>query len=589
MINPQIHVLDDGQLFPFLSSTTLHPEWPVAALDHVSRDVSQEVQEALLALQDHATSIKLGQKLLCETTPDIAELALRASIKGEFVGFRTARSYFEVRTEQEAAGFLMVDEKQKPHCIRSETLYEDIRCPEGQYEVTKEEFENSCELKGIECKPGYQCFCQPCIEAFEVAVFQTKNDNMATKETSNEDGCDKMSLCGITEQTKEIHFEIIDNRKRESPVVQVDMHLDHETISLDVKPHPTIQYRYQFSWKHDQTQIGIMNVFFDGEQTPQSPVRVQVLQRQCELDYPGEKRSATENGGCACADGSMEIRGKCIESTITAVVISVLAVLLVSILGMFYVRYRTHKNDEMWQVNIEELTFDDPPEVIGQGSFGVVLLAQYRGTNVALKRALKVGSKGSKQGSKRRSRSLRGTSKMSSEHSRTSSGRNNADSIGMTTVSSNNSRQESDPETGEVRSDEVSAASEEISSAKGTQSFGRSNHSSYNQNSLGFLAEDFGRPSKLAWLFPWKKKGSYHNRFKEAILGSSGGGGSVSLGKSWHAMLCPWFSPQVRAEEAFMQEMRVLSRLRHPCITTVLGAVISRSHDPMLVSKSIKL
>lgn len=43
------------------------------------------------------------------------------------------------------------------------------------------------------------------------------------------------------------------------------------------------------------------------------------------------------------------------------------------------------------------------------------------------------------------------------------------------------------------------------------------------------------------------------------------------MGKTWHAMLCPWFNAQVRAQEEFMMEMRVLSRLRHPCVTTVLG------------------
>ena len=33
----------------------------------------------------------------------------------------------------------------------------------------------------------------------------------------------------------------------------------------------------------------------------------------------------------------------------------------------------------------------------------------------------------------------------------------------------------------------------------------------------------------------------------------------------------------------FKDEMRLLSRLRHPCITTVMGAVISHHSDPMLV------
>jgi len=412
-----------------------------------------------------------------------------------------------------------------------------------------------------------------------VAVFQVAEDRLLQNHTSKEDGCDKMSLCGVIEQTKKIHFEIVDNRKRENPLVQVDMHLDFKTIQMEVVPHPKIPYTYEFSWTNQYTQIGIMNVFFDGEQTPQSPVRVQVVERDCSIDFPGQNRDATGSGTCACAQGSMEIRGKCVESTIMAVVISLAAVILVSLLGICYVRYRNHKNDEMWQVNIEELTFDDPVEVIGQGSFGVVLLAQYRGTKVALKRAIKAGAKGSKRGSA--SKKKMGSKATSSEHSKTSStGKNNGDSMGMTTIDSGESPHESDPEAGECASDEESCNS---GSAPVYQSGGRSGNSSYNPNSLGFLAQDFGPRGKWGWLFPWMKRDSYHYRFKEAILGSSGGGSS--MGRTWHATLCPWFSAQVRAEEAFMQEMRVLSRLRHPCITTVLGAVVSRTHDPMLVSK----
>ena len=91
VINPQIHVLDDGQLFPFVSSTTLHPEWPTAALDHVNRDVSEEVQEALLALRDHAASLKIGRNIRCDTTPELAELAHAAAESGIYTGYRTAR------------------------------------------------------------------------------------------------------------------------------------------------------------------------------------------------------------------------------------------------------------------------------------------------------------------------------------------------------------------------------------------------------------------------------------------------------------------------------------------------------------------
>jgi len=39
--------------------------------------------------------------------------------------------------------------------------------------------------------------------------------------------------------------------------------------------------------------------------------------------------------------------------------------------------------------------------------------------------------------------------------------------------------------------------------------------------------------------------------------------------------------PNLRAD--FVMEMRQLSKLRHPCITTVMGAVISKTEEPLLV------
>ena len=65
-----------------------------------------------------------------------------------------------------------------------------------------------------------------------------------------------------------------------------------------------------------------------------------------------------------------------------------------------------------------------------------------------------------------------------------------------------------------------------------------------------------------------------------AILGASSS--SIS-DKSMTARVGPCFSQEARKEEEFIAEMCVLSRLRHPCITTVMGAVVSYSHDPMLV------
>lgn len=53
------------------------------------------------------------------------------------------------------------------------------------------------------------------------------------------------------------------------------------------------------------------------------------------------------------------------------------------------------KADNIWRVQLADLVFGNPPEVIGQGSFGQVLRAEYRGTQVAVKRIMSSASKSS--------------------------------------------------------------------------------------------------------------------------------------------------------------------------------------------------
>ena len=95
---------------------------------------------------------------------------------------------------------------------------------------------------------------------------------------------------------------------------------------------------------------------------------------------PGQRRVASEYGACICSEESVEINGRCVEKYIFAIVGSVVALAILSIAGYFYVRHKNHKADEIWQVNIDDLQFDDPAEIIGQGSYGVVLLADVRFT-----------------------------------------------------------------------------------------------------------------------------------------------------------------------------------------------------------------
>ena len=144
-------------------------------------------------------------------------------------------------------------------CIKGETLYHDINCPPEHYKLTEEEFEESCQLAGIPCKEGYTCYCKPCIKAYEVDVFQFDpedegtNTTTAIAELAKELACEKMSLCGNIEQTKDIHLRIVDNRKRENPDIRVVMHLETRSVNLEPIPVPGTNNQYEIVWSSHRT------------------------------------------------------------------------------------------------------------------------------------------------------------------------------------------------------------------------------------------------------------------------------------------------------------------------------------------------
>jgi hypothetical protein len=157
ILEPKIHILEDGELFPFLHSTEIFPEWPVAALPGVPGDVQGHVQDALL---QYGELVELGEKIdTCRTTgnetwcnsvnlqdmfpntPCLAtyDLVMKAhkalSLIG-IAGFRTPLSYFALRTMQQAAGFLVQGEDNAWQCTTPSNLYEGITCPTGYFKVS---------------------------------------------------------------------------------------------------------------------------------------------------------------------------------------------------------------------------------------------------------------------------------------------------------------------------------------------------------------------------------------------------------------------------------------------------------------------
>lgn len=79
------------------------------------------------------------------------------------------------------------------------------------------------------------------------------------------------------------------------------------------------------------------------------------------------------------------------SNNIIILVTVLVPVCFVILAGVFIWVYKDRKRrheDAIWKINKAELKFDDPPEVAGRGTFGLVVKAEYRGTIVAVKRVI---------------------------------------------------------------------------------------------------------------------------------------------------------------------------------------------------------
>jgi hypothetical protein len=171
------------------------------------------------------------------------------------------------------------------HCQRASSLYKSITCPEGHYKVPEQEFQKDRENAGTPCPEGYTCYCKPSIKAFEVSVFPSNSDTLATSKFNRDTGCAKMGMCGRAEQRKDILYRVFDNRKRDNANITALMLFGDEEWDLPITQ--VEPFLYEFGFRHDERGVAILAAFFDGVQIPESPVRVEVAPRDCDADFPG--------------------------------------------------------------------------------------------------------------------------------------------------------------------------------------------------------------------------------------------------------------------------------------------------------------
>ena len=672
IIEPQPDLEIDGDPFPFESSTALYSEWNVASLSHVLDAVSQEVQTSLLALNSHAavgaqlqacytasnctdSSLSTDCRDLCletvdpeayrrcDTSPRIALLAHEAKSNGKYTAWRSTLSYMELRNMQEETGFISKDpETGITRCVRSKEIYDAIVCPPSHFRRSEQEVAKACAVAGLECDEGFQCLCSPCVKAFDVDIFPSTTSTF----TRDLRGCSKFAVCGTVEQGESISFDAIDNKKRDGFTITVNVLEGNNELIVQAQQ-GAVPYEHTFSFdaKNHRAGVVILEILANDEQIPESPLRIQIIERDCLSETGDEQTEPDELGNCVCLSGSVEVGGNCIlQSVLLPSILVPLAVILA--IGMFwYVDRKRRQADTVWSVSKEELQFDEPPEILGRGTFGLVLLAEYRGTLVAVKRVIppKVGREDSQTLVTRNV--IFGVASVEDNLLRNSNGDREAtpaagvDAMESGTVprQSRNgsyfdfayedeaphsrkrrySAQRSSEDSCSLSPEDLAvingAAGEECDGPGSRNSIGHQHslgsntadgeNTNWRRVSFGNIPESEGEYSTtlssrlVKRLSAARSEDTWANLGKEdvgthsgVILNGFASGSTLSMGSQSgrhgifkNSVGSSDNSSYSKLKADFIIEMRHLAKLRHPCITTVMGAVISRREEPMLV------
>ena len=75
-------------------------------------------------------------------------------------------------------------------------------------------------------------------------------------------------------------------------------------------------------------------------------------------------------------------------TVLVAVLVPILFVIFAVTFVWIYMDRKRRQSDSVWIIDKSDLKFHDPPEIVGRGTFGLVVKAEYRGTTVAVKRVI---------------------------------------------------------------------------------------------------------------------------------------------------------------------------------------------------------
>lgn len=230
--------------------------------------------------------------------------------------------------------------------------------------------------------------------------------------------------------------------------------------------------------------------------------------------------------------------------------IATAAVLLTAVGAGAFLYFKLRASDSVWHVKESELKFDDPPEILGRGTFGLVLLGELRGTRVAVKRVIP----------RRDSQPKKSIKMFRSQASTISKAFDVSDAF------------DDIERNGEIKEESrLGFSSWAALDADSRDKIRSSSWSGTNSRGPTSLVEDVnGSRSKS---IEWDK--SVRNSTAQNSSSGPGTRSSTDTIKQWQKL-----------KKDFIQEMRYVSKLRHPCITTVMGAVMDSKTEPVRTTRT---
>mmetsp|Transcript_51963 Transcript_51963/g.108521 ORF Transcript_51963/g.108521 Transcript_51963/m.108521 type:complete len:1378 (-) Transcript_51963:103-4236(-) len=613
-----------GGAFPFPSSTQLYPEWNLGAMPSVEWELQTAVQRALFNINQAGTG----------DSEAVRAASVKAASDGRYKTWQPSVSYMTLRTMQEQIGYIRNDNGQM-RCIRADdsAVYQAISCPSGHFKKSQAQVFTECSRLGLQCPSpagvNLTCICSPCYKANAVELYPPVRSALIVGSGVRADGnstlevpaCQKMETCFQANQNQPITLALIDNMQRR--VINASYRL-RTTVPLSgvAVANGSAPGVYTLTFQTAQVGMQLLLIFVDGVEIINSPYLVDIIPRDCEKDYGvSSHRTADAAGFCVCEPVTLEIGGKCVgmETFIPAVVLPTMAALFAAV--YMYILFERRKSDSLWVVRFAELRFDSPPLVLGRGTFGQVLQAEYRGTSVAVKRVLPTGAEATapffgaanprqqtKDAAVRAALAARvaagpsSTSTMIQDPSHVTSELITLAPFATSPVPRLHNFEGGGSGPGKADgtgSMEGGSVGKLLGSQKGPRS--NTHHGADGQNRGGFSSAYRTQSAP-----PEPGAGSVLSVAASNSSMNASGNGSLRRrpagtrrGSVLHSMRLSFvdIGSKVLGEEFkerqrisdlrrdFVEEMRTLSKLRHPCITTVMGAVTGeeKGTEPMLI------